>query len=212
VTPYYSDDLVTIYHGASADVMPRLADESVDLVLTDPPYAHEFDHIWGDLAATAPRLMRGGSSLFAYCGHQQLPVVLASLGVSLRFHWLCIQPNAGGITPLLHGLGVKVNFKPVAWFTKGARADRKVILDDDLGRIGKDWAKRLHAWAQPICPAPIVKLTDEGGTILDPFLGSGTTLVAAKLLGRKAIGIEIEERYCEIAATRCSQEVLGLSA
>jgi len=77
-------------------------------------------------------------------------------------------------------------------------------LSPNVGLLSK---RRLHPNEKPI--SLMVKLlTAIGGTILDPFMGSGTTLRAAKDLGRKAIGIEIEERYCEIAAKRLAQEVL----
>jgi modification methylase len=92
------------------------------------------------------------------------------------------------------------------------------VWNDDLNsimsvwRIGFDTEKNDHPCAFPIELAlrPITSSTNEGDIILDPFMGSGTTLRAAKDLGRRAIGIEIEERYCEIAARRLSQEVFAL--
>lgn len=212
--PYYQDGAVTIYHGACGEVMDSLPPLSVDLVLTDPPYADEYAYVWPEFAYGASVLMREGTSLFTYCGHHQIPLVIGKLSSWLKFQWLCIQRNAGGINPILHGRGVKVNYKPVLWFVKGHHARRNVILDDDLGRLGKSWTEgqKLHKWAQPVCPSPILKMSDPGQVVLDPFAGSGSTLRAAKDLGRKAIGIEIDERYAEIAAMRCAQEVLELSA
>jgi site-specific DNA-methyltransferase (adenine-specific) len=70
--------------------------------------------------------------------------------------------------------------------------------------------KVLHPSAKPVSLMRWVIGRCPLGTIIDPYMGSGTTLVAAKSLGRHAIGIEIEERYCETAANRCRQEVLGL--
>jgi len=69
---------------------------------------------------------------------------------------------------------------------------------------------RAHPHQKPIGLFTEIIASFQNGLILDPFMGSGTTLRAAKDLGRKAIGIEIEEKYCEIAAKRCAQEVMNL--
>jgi len=84
-------------------------------------------------------------------------------------------------------------------------------------RSVSDVWRQPYATARPYHPAekpvPLLRRLIQisgGGSVLDPFCGSGSTLVAAKAEGLHAIGIEIEERYCEIAAQRCAQEVLGL--
>jgi site-specific DNA-methyltransferase (adenine-specific) len=79
----------------------------------------------------------------------------------------------------------------------------------DVYRVGP-WERTGHPNGKPLEVVTDLCRRLCVSTVLDPFLGSGTTLVAAKQLGRRAIGIEIEERYCEIAARRLSQDVLPL--
>lgn len=96
------------------------------------------------------------------------------------------------------------------WNGGGKHAVWSVPIVLDRGGNGA----RLHTTQKPIelLDALVERFTDAGDTILDPFAGSGTTLVAAKSLGRKAIGIELDERYCEIAAKRLAQDsLLGVS-
>lgn len=81
----------------------------------------------------------------------------------------------------------------------------------DVWSLGMEYAETGHPAPFPeSLPLRCVSATAGADIALDPFMGSGTTLIAAKRLGRKAIGIELEEKYCELAARRLSQEVLPL--
>lgn len=218
--PYYSDELVTIYHGDSREWMPE-----TDAVLTDPPYGIDGGR-GGDARdfGKGRYLPVGWSDTPAYIQSVVVPIIRAlrrgrtPMAVTPGVRTMFLYPTPDDIgcfwTPAAatHGPWGFTTFQPILYYGKDWRAGRGALPS---GRL-------LTEQAEPNghpCPKPIEgwtwllgKVSGPGSTVLDPFMGSGTTLVAAKSLGRKAIGIEIEERYCEIAATRCSQEVLGLVA
>lgn len=205
VTPYYDDGNVTIYHGDCRDVLPALPDESVQLVLTDPPYPEEYSYVWDTLGVQAARLLQHGGSLVTLLGHYQLPYVIEALK-PLRYWWLCGMDQQPSINRLI-GKQVGVSFKPALWYVKGTRrrSDNGLYPVDMRGSGGGD--KRFHEWGQPVgwFQHWIEHLTRPGETILDPFMGAGTTIRAAKDCGRRVIGIELEGHYCDATVGRLAQ-------
>ena len=218
--PYYNEDEIKIYHGDAREIVPTLS--NIDLVLTDPPYgisAAVDNSRFSGGTVTGPRTsvgervpVHGDDEPFdpSFLLHFPQLVLFGANNYAAK-----LPPSNGWIVwDKRKGLedmeGWPLGEAELAWtnITGAVRMFRNrwmgLVRGDEHGQHFHPTQKpvRLMEWC--ICKAKGF------GTILDPFMGSGTTLVAAKNLGRKAIGIEIEEKYCEIAAERLSQGVLNL--
>jgi len=195
--PYYDHNGITIYHGDCREILPDL---QADAVVTDPPYGVGFaewdDGIppwWIDFVASESRR-----------------VVISTAPTTVWKYpeprWMCAYSRQGATTR--NATGGFCHWTPVLVYGEGKVPVDFFRSNDKAAHLSLD---RAGATAHP-CPKPVPvfrwMLSSTEGVVLDPFMGSGTTLRAAKDLGRKAIGIEIEERYCEIAAKRLAQEVL----
>lgn len=230
--PYYSDELVTLFHGQTTpEALADMEDASVDCVITDPPYDARTHK--GALTNRGGR--RGGElavdfesfdhdtqvAIFAELGRITRGWVIATLATSTAFSFDLTPPP--GLRCLRVGAWVKPNPMPqISGDRPGMGWEPVVCLHrSDVrprwnggGKAGV-WTHGVaqnegHPTAKPLgMVADWVRLfTDPGDLILDPFAGSGTTLRAAKDEGRRAIGVEMEERYCEVAAKRLSQDTL----
>jgi len=204
--PYFQDDDVVIYHGDCRDILPTL--EPVDLVLTDPPYgiANVWvggkGHGWGK--AWAEGVVRNEWDIAPPDDALMLQVIAKGKDAVV---W------GGNYFPLPISRGWLIWNKPERGFTL-SEAEMAWTSRDNVVRVwdaNRSDPGRNHPTQKPISLMHwCILFFPDAQTILDPFMGSGTTLRAAKDLGRKAIGIEIEERYCEIAARRMSQSVMVL--
>jgi len=215
--PYYDHAGITIFHGDAREILPSLG--PVDLVLTDPPYG-----------------IGASTQLRANTQHGQAKAVSKDYGASSWDKETINQADMDDVVckaknSIVFG-GNYYKFAPNScWLVWDKNNGSNGYADCELAWTNLQKAVRLfkYTWQGmlqqhmgeakefryhptqkpvPVMQWCITQAPDTVQTILDPFMGSGTTLVAAKNLGRKAIGIEIEEKYCEIAARRLAQEVL----
>lgn len=217
--PYFEDAGITLYHGDCREVVAALP--QVDLLLTDPPYLlsangggiggqrQYMTDIRGHLDAGFDiAILDRFPNWICFCGKGQLKELLAATGDRV---WGLVTWNKPNPTPLCAG-----NYLPDAEYIVhayqsgrlfGEYRDKSRFITHPVEKNGFD-----HPTVKPLAVVgKMINLGSEpGDTVLDLYCGSGTTLVAARDRGRKAIGVEREERYCEIAAQRLSQHVLAL--
>lgn len=214
--PYYEDGSVTLYHSDFREVSEWLA---ADVLVTDPPYGIAYDSGRPRLALAASITGDADTSL-----RDAALASWASKGPALVFgSWRA---------PLPRGARARVVWRKGAALGMGDLSIPWKQSAEDIYVLGSGWSGardtdnviecppvqsmatngRLHPHEKPVDLLCRLLLKCPAGMVADPFAGSGSTLVAAKALGRRAIGVELEERYCVVAARRLAQEVLPLHA
>lgn len=224
----YRDDAVTLFHGDCRDVLPTLG-ATADAVVTDPPYGiayvsnvravnlfgeivgdDEFRADWLLLVRQAVRADRG-VPLFVFANDRSLAATQsAASDAGFVLRTLLVWDKQALGPGDLDDWAKRTEFIVYAT-SRGAKLNG--ARDGNLISVPRvDGRKLCHPTEKPVdlLKYLIIRSTDPGDVVLDPFCGAGSTLIAAKGLGRKAIGIEVDERYCEIAARRLAQEVLDL--
>lgn len=212
--PYFQRDGVTLYHGDARELFPSIAAwGGLGAMVTDPPYGigYESGHE-GDL----PRAIAGDDDVelrdFALRAWGQRAAACFAT-------WRCVPPTpprgclvwekaAGGMGDLSFPWAPR--FELVWIFGEGwaGRRTSSVLRGSTVTTWNTGPARRLHPHEKPVDLLEQIIGKAPGRFVVDPFAGSGSTLVAARAAGRRAVGIELEERYCEVAALRLSQGAL----
>lgn len=217
IKPYYSDEWATIYHGDCREILPQL--QPVDLVLTDPPYGVRLSSGRAGQHGDCTIVGDADCSLrdeVLQMMHFQGAYVFGSPKAQKPAGWKAVLIWDKGEHVGMGNLQVpwKPNFEEIYILGSGfmGRRDSGILrfhaVAGTVGSGEKGTTARWHPTEKPVDLLRYLLRKHPAGCVLDPFMGSGTTLRAAKDLGMRSIGIEIEEKYCEIAVKRLKQESL----
>ena len=221
--PYFQKDGITIFQGNCLDVMPSLQARSVDLVLTDPPYLVGYEGRWD----SDRRQIIGDRD------PSWLEPAFANIWRLLREDSFCISFYGWPHIDLFLGFWKKIGFRPVShlafvkshWglgrFTRGRHETAFLLAKGRPSKPKKaipdviNWKRdrfKHHPNQKPVAALiPLIEtFCPADGVVLDPFMGSGSTLLAAREVDNIAVGIEIESRYCQSATKRITQAILPL--
>ncbi len=215
-TPYYQDDHVTLYHGDSLDILPTL---QYDAIVTDPPYgiawrgsgyngARPHDGIANDDTTEAR------DAVLRLCGDRPAIVfgsVYCAPPTNARHVAVWHKPPDSGVIGA--SIGLRRDIEAIYFSGKfdNRPVQRSSVFRSTLTATGPHTQRYRHPHAKPVdLMRNLLELLPNDFVIVDPFAGSGSTLQAAKDLGRRAIGVELDEQHCETIVGRLAQEVLPL--
>lgn len=199
-----------------------LKSNSIDAIFVDPPYIDSWKENWVPTLGIAADVLKPGGFLVSYVGHIRLPEFFEALRTTqinaetggsgknnqLKFFWICSLEHSGSIKAV-HPFGVQCGFKPIIIAYKPTNNDTMPkpyqYFNDLIHGSGRE--KNVHPWQQSASELiPLIDaLTRPGDTILDPFMGSGTTGIACKMTARKFIGYDILEENVKVATSRISE-------
>lgn len=198
-TPYYQDDLVTLYHGDCREVAAWL---EADVLVTDPPYPNNAGHFDDAVPIAREVVTAWGREALVFWSECEIPPYgLPPVAVHI---WHRTNVNGKPYEPIFH-------FAPDGIKRRSLVLRHAAINDGATG--SNDPSSSVWSAGHPTQkPTGVMERLIEAakatGVIADPFAGSGSTLIAAKSMGRRAIGVEREERYADIVATRLAQDTL----
>ena len=196
-------DACKLFQADIRDGLPQISDESVDFIITDPPYSREYIPLYGELSKVAARVLKDGGSLVCMVGQSYLPEIVKELSKSMNYHW-CMCYLTFGASPQLWQKRTNTFWKPLLWFVKG-KYTGDWNGNDVMQSPGND--KNFHRWGQSVGGMKdiVERLTNPNDVVLDPFLGGGTTGITTILSGRKFIGADIERKCLDTTLERVKE-------
>lgn len=178
-------------------VLADIPDGSIDCIITDPPYPYEFIDTWSKLSLFAKRVLKPNGYCITYSGQMNLPEVIKRMSENLDYYWTFAVYHEGQ-TQIVNGVNLICRWKPVLIYQNGKKklpnTFQDYFISEKREKDGHDWQQSKSGVSYLI-----EMFTNEGDSIIDPFAGSGTTLIVGRKMNRNVIGAEIDEQSYNIA-------------